>query len=78
LFSHVDILQVVPTVTCRFFPVTADTVALGLVVAATLGLVSSLAPADTSHKMSVVEGITGAGLSHGDPLRYNLRSLRVR
>jgi hypothetical protein len=39
------------------FPVTGDTVALGLVVAAILGLASSVVPAYTSHKMSVVEGL---------------------
>ncbi len=56
LFSHVDIYKLSHG-NMPFFPVTADTVALGLVVAATLGLVSSLAPAYTSHKMSVVEGL---------------------
>ena len=56
LFSHVDIYKLshgnVP-----LFPVSADTVALGLVVAAVLGLASSLVPAYTSYKMSVVEGL---------------------
>jgi putative ABC transport system permease protein len=56
LFSHVDIYKLshgnIP-----LFPVSGDTLALGLVVAAVLGLVSSLMPAYTSHKMSVVEGL---------------------
>jgi putative ABC transport system permease protein len=56
LFAHVDIYKLshgnIP-----LFPVSGDTLALGLVVAAVLGLVSSLAPAYTSIKMSVVEGL---------------------
>jgi putative ABC transport system permease protein len=56
LFGHVDIYKLshgnIP-----LFPVSGDTLALGLVVAAVLGLVSSLAPAYTSIKMSVVEGL---------------------
>jgi putative ABC transport system permease protein len=56
LFSHVDIYKLshgnVP-----MFPVTIDVVALGLLVALVLGVVSSIVPARASIKTTVVEGV---------------------
>jgi putative ABC transport system permease protein len=56
LFGHVDIYKLshgnVP-----MFPVTADVVALGLLVALMLGVVSSIAPARASIRTTVVEGL---------------------
>ena len=56
LFSHVDIYKL-SNGNIPLFPVTSDTLVLGLVVATLLGLISSLAPAYSSIKMSVVEGL---------------------
>jgi hypothetical protein len=39
------------------FPITADTLALGLVVAGLLGVVSSLAPTYATLKLTVVDGL---------------------
>ena len=56
LFTHLDIYKMsqgfIP-----FFPVTPDTLALGLVVAGMLGVVSSLAPAYSTMQLTVVEGL---------------------
>ena len=56
LFTHLDIYKLsqgfIP-----FFPVTPDTLALGLVVAGMLGVVSSLAPAYSTMQLTVVEGL---------------------
>lgn len=56
LFGHVDIYKLshgnVP-----MFPVTTDVVALGLLVALVLGVVSSLVPARASIKTTVVAGL---------------------
>jgi len=56
LFTHVDVYKLshgnVP-----MFPVTTDVIALGLLVALGLGVVSSLAPARASIKTTVVEGL---------------------
>jgi len=56
LFSHVDIYKLSQG-NIPLFPVSGDTLVLGLVVATLLGLISSLAPAYSSIKMSVVEGL---------------------
>ena len=56
LFTHLDIYKMsqgfIP-----FFPISADTLALGLVVAGLLGVVSSLAPAYSTLKLTVVDGL---------------------
>ena len=56
LFEHVDIYKLshgnVP-----MFPVTTDVVALGLLVALMLGVLSSIVPARASIKTTVVEGL---------------------
>jgi putative ABC transport system permease protein len=56
LFSHVDIYKLsggnIP-----MFPVSADVIALGLLVALGLGVVSSVVPARASIRTSVVEGL---------------------
>ena len=56
LFGHVDVYKL-SRGNIPFFPVTADVIALGLLVALGLGVVSSLAPARASIKMTVVEGL---------------------
>ena len=56
LFTHLDIYKMsqgfIP-----MFPITADTLALGLVVAGLLGVVSSLAPTYATLKLTVVDGL---------------------
>jgi putative ABC transport system permease protein len=56
LFTHLDIYKMsqgfIP-----IFPISADTLALGLVVAGILGVASSLAPAYSTLKLTVVEGL---------------------
>jgi putative ABC transport system permease protein len=56
LFTHMDIYKMsqgfIP-----IFPISADTLALGLVVAGLLGVVSSLAPAYSTLKLTVAEGL---------------------
>jgi putative ABC transport system permease protein len=56
LFTHLDIYKMsqgfIP-----IFPVTTDTLALGLVVAGILGIFSSLAPAYSTLRLTVVEGL---------------------
>ncbi len=56
LFTHLDIYKLsqgfIP-----FFPMTTDTIALGLVVAGLLGVASSLAPAYATMKLTVVDGL---------------------
>jgi putative ABC transport system permease protein len=56
LFTHLDIYKMskgfIP-----IFPITADTLALGLIVAGLLGVISSLAPAYATLKLTVVEGL---------------------
>jgi putative ABC transport system permease protein len=56
LFTHLDIYKMsqgfIP-----IFPVTTDTLALGLVVAGILGVISSLAPAYSTLRLTVVEGL---------------------
>ena len=56
LFTHMDIYKMsqgfIP-----IFPISADTLALGLVVSGILGVVSSLAPAYSTLKLTVVEGL---------------------
>ncbi len=56
LFTHLDIYKLsqgfIP-----FFPITADTIALGLVVAGLLGVASSLAPVYATLKLTVVAGL---------------------
>jgi putative ABC transport system permease protein len=56
LFTHLDIYKMskgfIP-----IFPISVDTLALGLIVAGLLGVVSSLAPAYSTLKLAVVEGL---------------------
>ena len=56
LFTHLDIYKMsqgfIP-----IFPISTDTIALGLVVAGMLGLISSLAPTFVTLKLTVVEGL---------------------
>jgi hypothetical protein len=56
LFAHVDIYKLsggnIP-----MFPVTADVVAMGLLVALGLGVASSIMPARSTIKATVVEGL---------------------
>jgi putative ABC transport system permease protein len=56
LFTHLDIYKMskgfIP-----IFPITADTLALGLIVAGLLGVISSLAPAYSTLKLTVVDGL---------------------
>jgi putative ABC transport system permease protein len=56
LFTHLDIYKLsqgfIP-----MFPISTDTLALGLVVAGLLGVVSSLAPAYSTLKLTVVAGL---------------------
>jgi putative ABC transport system permease protein len=56
LFAHVDVYKL-SRGNIPMFPVTADVIALGLLVALGLGVVSSLAPAWASIKTTVVEGL---------------------
>ena len=56
LFTHVDIYKLSKG-NIPLFPITPDILALGLIVAALLGVISSLAPAFTSIKTTVVDGL---------------------
>ncbi|MEI6085695.1 MAG: ABC transporter permease, partial [Verrucomicrobiota bacterium] len=55
-FTHIDIYKMSQGFIPQF-PITAETLALGLVVAALLGLVSSLVPTYATVKMTVVAGL---------------------